>query len=80
MIRSSYLDGNDHTNMTAPLPVRSAKLSMFGPGQYYGGGPRWNPRCCSLFVYLTNTVEKACSSNYRQFARFASTIGRRGCR
>jgi hypothetical protein len=24
--------GNDHTNMTAPLPVRSAKLSMFGPG------------------------------------------------
>jgi hypothetical protein len=28
-----------HANMTAPLPVRSAKLSMFGPGQYYGGGP-----------------------------------------
>ena len=25
-------DGYDHTNMTAPLPVRSAKLSMFGPG------------------------------------------------
>ena len=24
--------GNDHTNMTAPLPVCSAKLSMFGPG------------------------------------------------
>ena len=23
---------NDHTNMTAPLPVCSAKLSMFGPG------------------------------------------------
>ena len=23
--------GNDHTNMTAPLPVCSAKLSMFGP-------------------------------------------------
>jgi hypothetical protein len=22
---------NDHTNMTAPLPVCSAKLSMFGP-------------------------------------------------
>ena len=26
------LIGNDHTNMTAPLPVCSAKLSMFGPG------------------------------------------------
>jgi hypothetical protein len=25
-------DGYDHTNMTAPLPVCSAKLSMFGPG------------------------------------------------
>ena len=25
------LIGNDHTNMTAPLPVCSAKLSMFGP-------------------------------------------------
>jgi hypothetical protein len=29
---TSHLLGNDHTNMTAPLPVRSAKLSMFGPG------------------------------------------------
>eukprot|EP00980_Cylindrotheca_fusiformis_P010643 scaffold2366_cov115-Cylindrotheca_fusiformis.AAC.17 len=28
---STTTDGNDHTNMTAPLPVRSAKLSMFGP-------------------------------------------------
>ena len=43
-------DRNDHTTMTAPLPVCSAKLSIVGPGQYYGGGPRWNPRCCSLFA------------------------------
>ena len=34
--------------MTAPLPVCSAKLSIVGPGQYYGGGPRWNPGCCSF--------------------------------
>ena len=34
--------------MTAPLPVCSAKLSIVGPGQYYGGGPRWNPWCCSF--------------------------------
>ena len=44
-------DRNDHTTMTAPLPVCSAKLSIVGPGQYYGGGPRWNPRCCS-FAFL----------------------------
>eukprot|EP00980_Cylindrotheca_fusiformis_P029460 scaffold23479_cov143-Cylindrotheca_fusiformis.AAC.10 len=36
--------GNDHTNMTAPLPVRSAKLSMFGPG-------------CSLFIFYFLTME-----------------------
>ena len=40
--------GNDHISMTAPHPVCSVKLSMFGLGQYYGGGPRWNPECCSL--------------------------------
>ena len=30
-------DGNDHTSLTAPLPVCSAKLSKLGLGQYYGG-------------------------------------------
>ena len=34
--------------MTAPLPVCSAKLSIVGLSQYYGGGPRWNPECCSF--------------------------------
>ena len=48
--RNSRNNGNDHTSMTAPLPVCSAKLSMLGLGQYYGGGPRWNPQCCSLFA------------------------------
>ena len=32
MIVVTEISGNDHTNMTAPLPVCSAKLSMFGPG------------------------------------------------
>ena len=45
-------DRNDHTTMTAPLPVCSAKLSMFGLGQYYGGGPRWNPECCTQLSLL----------------------------
>jgi hypothetical protein len=46
--RASFTDRNDHTTMTAPHPVRSAKLSIVWPGKYYGGGPRWNPWCCSF--------------------------------
>ena len=47
----SYLCRNDHTIVTAPLPVCSAKLSTIWLGQYYGGGPRWNPQCCSFFIF-----------------------------
>ena len=49
--------------MTAPLPVCSAKLSIVGPGQYYGGGPRWNPWCCSyalLIQPLTCPIQLLC--------------------
>ena len=38
----------NHTTVTAPLPVCSAKLS-----KYYGGGPRWNPWCSSFSVPKT---------------------------
>ena len=41
--------------MTAPLPVCSAKLSLIWPGQYYGGGPRWNPWCCS-FPFVSTCI------------------------
>ena len=37
--------------MTAPLPVCSAKLSIVGSGWYYGGGPRWSPRCCAFATF-----------------------------
>jgi hypothetical protein len=37
-----------HTTMNAPYLVRTAKLSIVRPCQYYGGGPRGNPRCCRL--------------------------------
>ena len=60
-LTTAFRSRNDHTNMTAPHPVCSAKLSMFGPGQYYGGGPRWNPRCCSFASYLSFACE-ACFS------------------
>ena len=55
--------------MTAPLPVCSAKLSIVWPGQYYGGGPRWNTRCCSFytcpssFYYSTHTQNNNFSCN-----------------
>ena len=52
MLQKARCVGNDQITMTAPLPVCSAKLSIVEPGQYYGGGPRWNPGCCSLFFFL----------------------------
>ena len=71
--------GNDHTSMTAPLPVCSAKLSMLGLGQYYGGGPRWNPECCSpfwplwelaQFFRLANLADSILPQNCRAIVRF----------
>ena len=53
---------NDHTMVTAPLPVCSAKLSTIGPGQYYGGGPRWNTRCCSFAKMPFMFFKIACDS------------------
>ena len=52
---------NDHTIMTAPLPVCSAKLSIIWFGEYYGGGPRWKTKCCSFVpaVCLAFTLLKA---------------------
>ena len=35
--------------MNAPLLVRSAKLSIFGSGQYLDGWPPGNTRCCWFF-------------------------------
>ena len=37
---SSYV----HTRVKAPDPIRTPKLSILGPAQYYGGGPRGNRR------------------------------------
>ena len=33
-----------HTRVKAPDPIRTPKLSILGPAQYYGGGPRGNRR------------------------------------
>ena len=37
-----YADMNNHTTMTAMLPVFSEKLSIVIISYYYGGGPDWN--------------------------------------
>jgi hypothetical protein len=42
-----------HTKQKALHPVRSAKLSCLGPRQYYGGGPRGNPRCRRFLTFCT---------------------------
>ena len=47
-LRYCCADRSNHTMMTEPLTVCSAKLSIVGLSQYYGGGPRWNPECCSF--------------------------------
>ena len=44
---SSY----DHTSMKAPYPIRTAKLSMLGPDQYFGRGLQGNLRCCMSFIF-----------------------------
>ena len=49
----TYFLRNGHTTSIAPHPVRSVKLSGVGPGQYYGGGPRGKPRCCSFFAFFS---------------------------
>ena len=35
----------DHTTVTIPHPIRTAKSSTVGPNQYFGGGPRGNLGC-----------------------------------
>ena len=59
IVKTQHLSRDVHTMMTAPLPVCSAKLSIIGPGQYYGGGPRWNPGLCPFCFFLFCT----CSLN-----------------
>ena len=38
-----------HTTVKAPHPIRTAKLSIVGPDQYFGGGPQGNLGCCMSF-------------------------------
>ena len=45
-VRSSY----GHTTVKAPHPIRTAKLSIVGPDQYFGRGLQGNLGCCMSFL------------------------------
>ena len=43
----------DHTTMKAPHPIRTAKLSIVRPDQYFGRGLQGNLGCCmSFFIFF----------------------------
>ena len=47
----------DHTTVTTPHPIRTAKLSTVGPNQYCSGGPCGKPGCRragQLFLILSS--------------------------
>ena len=46
---------NGHTAMNAPDPIRTRKLSMARPGQYWGGGPPGKPFGCRWLFALLQT-------------------------
>ena len=41
-----------HTTMKAPHPIRTAKLSIVGPDQYYSWGQCGNLGCCRALLYF----------------------------
>ena len=44
-----------HTTVKAPHPIRTAKLSIVGPVQYFGRGLQGNHGCCmSFFIFFSN--------------------------
>ena len=40
-----------HTAMNTPDPIRTRKLSIARPGQYWGGGPPGKPFGCRWLLY-----------------------------
>ena len=41
-----------HTTVKAPHPIRTAKLSIVGPDQYFGRGLQGNLGCCMSFFFF----------------------------
>ena len=42
----------DHTTMKPPHPIRTAKLSIVRPDQYFGRGLQGNLGCCMSFLFF----------------------------
>ena len=52
-LRNTYSDASGHTATNTPDLFRTPKLTVAGPGQYWGGGPPGKPLgCCWLFCLL----------------------------
>ena len=54
----AWLSSYGHTTMKAPHPIRTAKLSIVGPDQYYSWGQCGNLGCCmatNIFFFSLNT-------------------------
>ena len=45
-----------HTTMKAPHPIRTAKLSIVGPDQYYSWGQCGNLGCCTAFIFIFSLI------------------------
>ena len=59
----------DHTTMKPPHPIRTAKLSIVRPDQYFGRGLQGNLGCCmSFFIFF------ACNDFFFAQSRFLSLV------
>jgi hypothetical protein len=62
-----------HIAMKAPDPVRSPKLSMAEPSQYYGGGPHGNTGCRS-FCWCAKRSERKGDLRSERMIRLACRV------
>ena len=49
----AWLSSYGHTTMKAPHPIRTAKLSIVGPDQYYSWGQCGNLGCCMATKFFS---------------------------
>ena len=55
--RSTTVVASGHTATNTPDLFRTPKLTVAGPGQYWGGGPPGKPfGCCWLFMYAVDKI------------------------
>ena len=74
-LRSAFGFAGGHTATNAPDLFRTPKLTVAGPGQYWGGGPPGKPfGCCRLFLFFLFADQIASGSFNAQPKRLARRI------